>query len=303
MFDNWEAAAPEANDPQVNWADSSQAYLSNRTQALVNWMDSFFGDTTYDTEQPESILRLELDQDWTSQDGNSTGVKIRGRVHLPNLSNRISLVFSGDEEDVNISEELAPGEEEEDRIGLQFVGLNTKRSRFDYTLGWAAGHPRPGIRYRHQGPIGSNTSYRFTERIQYEHEKNFYSRTQFRLSHLIDADSVINWSSRLNYGERTQGVEWSSQVSLFNRYRTDHTRPIAISYFAGAAGVTRPDSYTSNYTLGFLFRRQSSRDYLFLEFEPSLNYRKLTAGENRDLMWRAVVRLEIALSKSHRGIP
>lgn len=70
-----------------------------------------------------------------------------------------------------------------------------------------------------------------------------------------------------------------------------------MSYFVSAAGVTRPDSYTSVYAAGLVYRRQFVRDYLFIEFEPSANYRKLTAEDNRELLWRAVLRLEIAISK------
>ena len=99
------------------------------------------------------------------------------------------------------------------------------------------------------------------------------------------------------YGERTLGVEWATQFSMLYRYKLDDDRPIAISYFVGASGVTRPDSYASNYSAGLLYRRQFMRDYLFLEFEPSANYRKLTADDGRELFWRAVLKLEIAISK------
>jgi hypothetical protein len=95
-----------------------------------------------------------------------------------------------------------PGQEE-DRIGLQFSGRETSKSRFDYTLGWSNGHLRPGIKYRRQGALSDKTTYRFTERIQYEHEKNIYSRTNFRISRLLTNNSIVNWSSRLTYGERT----------------------------------------------------------------------------------------------------
>ena len=63
FFEDWEAAAPASDDPELNWLDNSQAYLTNQTQALANWMDSFFGDSIYDAEQPESILRIELEDD------------------------------------------------------------------------------------------------------------------------------------------------------------------------------------------------------------------------------------------------
>lgn len=295
--EEWEAAAPEPDDPKVNWVDGSHDYVANQTQALANWMDSFFGDANYDSEQAESIIRIELEQDWDNDGGGSFGSKIRGRVHMPRLSKRLSLVFSGDEDEEGNFEDLLPGQEEDDQIGLQLSGRETARSRFDYTIGWSNDHLRPGIKYRRQDSIGEKTTFRFTERIQYEHEKNIYSRTNFRISRLLTDNSIMSWSSRVLYGERTQGVEWTTQFSLLNRYKVEDDRPIAVSYFISAAGVTRPDSFTSVYGAGLVYRRQVFRDYLFMEFEPSANYLKLEADDDRELLWRAVIRLEIAISK------
>jgi len=48
---------------------------------------------------------------------------------------------------------------------------------------------------------------------------------------------------------------------------------------------------------GFLFRRQICRDFLFLELEPTINFRKVDASANREQLWRFIARLEIALKK------
>lgn len=69
----WEAAAPEADDPKVNWLDGSQGYLTDQTHILANWMNSFFGDSDYDSEQAQSTIRIELEHDWISDDGGSFG--------------------------------------------------------------------------------------------------------------------------------------------------------------------------------------------------------------------------------------
>lgn len=295
--EDWDAAGPEPDDPNVNWLSNSHLYLSNQTQALTNWMDSFFGDETYDAEQAESLIRIEFIEDWHSIDSNKFKVKIRGRVHLPKISQRLSLVFNGEEDVEDRTNDF--DRLNDDSIGLQYSpgkADNSEKSRLDYTMGWSAGHLRPGIRWRLQGEFNKKTNYRLTERIQYEHEKQFYSRTQFRVSHLLDESRIVNWSNRLNYGEKTLGVEWSSQLLLFQRYRVESSRPIAISYYAGLSGVTRPDSYVGNYSAGLVYRRQLKSKYVFLEFEPSIGRRKLDAQSDRELTWQAVLRLEVALS-------
>jgi hypothetical protein len=290
----WDAYMPEEDEAPINWLDNSHAYLTNQTQSLAGWMDAFFGDPAHDAEIAESFLRLEVIEDWNSEDGNKSKIKIRGRVQMPRLSRRLSLVFSGDEDEAG---ERDFDREEKDNVGLQFRAADTSLTRTDLTLGISSGHLRPGVRFRVEGPIGQKMSYRLIERIQYEHGENFFSRTQFRLSHSIDDNRVIGWSNRFVYGERTQGVEWRSSLSYQARYRADRSRPIGVTYFTGITGFTRPDSYVNNYNVGFLFRRQVYRDFLFFELEPSFNYRKIDADTNREGLWRVVARLEIALQK------
>ena len=69
----WKAAAPEADDPKVNWLDGSQGYLTDQTHILANWMNSFFGDSDCDSKQAQSTIRIELEHDWISDDGGSFG--------------------------------------------------------------------------------------------------------------------------------------------------------------------------------------------------------------------------------------
>lgn len=296
LWEDWEGTGPEPDDPTVNWMDTSHLYLTNQTQALANWMDSFFGDETYDAEQAESIIRLEFIEDYNHVDGGSFRTKVRGRVHLPRLSKRMSLTFSGEDDDDPLANEFLPTSDE-DSIGLQYNRRTSKTGRLDYTLDWASSHLRPGIRYRYYGQFNPKTLYRLTERIQYEHSNNFFSKTQFRVTRLLDYNRILHWSNRFKYGEETEGVEWSTQLSFLHRRRVDHPRPIALSYFAKLSGFTRPDNFIDDYRIGLLYRRKATKEFIFYEFEPSVSYRKLEARADREVVWGAILRLEIALSK------
>ena len=73
-----------------------------------------------------------------------------------------------------------------------------------------------------------------------------------------------------------------------------------VSYFGSINGVTDP-SYTKNYRLGMQFRRQIYREFLFVELEPSYNFRK-EEYEDRNGAWNVVLRFEIALERDLRRI-
>ncbi len=287
------------NDQEpINWVDDSHAYATDQAQALTQWMDDFFGDTVNDLEQAESFMRLQLIDDWDGEDGHNFKVRVRGKVQLPKISKRLNLVFSGAESE-HIDEEER---KDEDNLSLQYNMSEGKKSRFDLTLGFSSGELRPGVRYRNEGLIGEVSSYRFLERLQYQDKEGLFSITQLDLYRALDNDDLLRWSGRIKYGQETDGMEWRSKWSLSQRYLEDTKRPIATNTFLTITGVTQDESFTKNYKLGFLFRRQIYRDFLFIELEPAYNYRRREYEDNRSSVWSMVVRLEIALEKDLRRV-
>ncbi len=292
-----EPAVPDPNEfeeqPAVNWVDDSHAYMTNQAQSLTEWMDEFFGDPEYNLEQAESLLRLELIDDWETEDGHDFKIRLRGKVQLPKISRRLNLVFSGEESDLDDEEDRRV----DDEIGLQYEVREGSRSRLDLTMGISGSKPKPGIKYRNEGPIDDKHSYRFIERVQYSDKEKFFTITQGDLNRVIDDNNVLRWSNRAIWGERTDGVEWRTRLSLRQRLDPEARRPIALNYFAAISGETEPSSYVKNYRLGVLWRRQVYRDYLFVELEPAYNYRRKEFEEHRRSVWSMVVRLEIALQR------
>ena len=295
-IEGWQAAAPaDPNDP-VNWVDTSHSYATDQAQALTEWMDEYFGTPNYEIETAESLLRLDFTTDWDEEDGTNNNIRLRGKLQLPRISKRLNLVFgeeSGDELDPDRDERKL-----DDNVGLLYEVSESKRSRFDLTLGINWNNLRPGARYRFQDALGETSSYRLTQRVQYEHNEGAYATSQIELNRALDSNNVLRWNNRGVYGEETDGVEWVSRVSLFNRQNTvKRGRQLGINYFGAVNGVTSPESYVKNYRLGVLFRRQVYREYLFLELEPAYNYRKKKPEDNRQYAWSIALRFQIALER------
>lgn len=303
VLDGWEAAAPDPNeydpddfetDGETTWVDSSHAYVTNQTQALTEWMDDFFGDPEYNLEQAESQLRLELIDDWESDEGHDYKIRLRGKVQLPKISKRLNLVFRGEESELDDEEDRRV----DDAIGLQLQIRERRRSRVDLTMGLSGGNLKPGVKYRNEGPIDQRHSYRFIERVLYSDKEKFYSISTLDLNRILDEDSVLRWSNRAIWGERTNGVEWRTRLALRQRVNPNARRPIAVTYFGALTGETRPEKFEKNYRVGMVWRRQVYRDFLFLELEPAYNYRRQKFEDDRETVWSMVVRLEIALQRN-----
>lgn len=301
----WEAPiAPPAvaeyvddpNAPAETWVDTGQEALSNRTEALTEWLDGFFGDPDYDREKAESFLRLDLSEDWDEDDGWESKARIRGKLQLPKISRRLELVFAGDDGGELTSDER----DETDDFGLQYRISRSARSRFDATLAWAGGNLRPGVRFRYGSPISDSLTYRLIEQLEYENDEGFFTTSRLDFNYLLSSDNVLRWSNRVVWGEETDGAEWRTRLSLRQLWDPTSKRPIALNYYGLVNGITSPENLVKNYRLGVIWRRQVYRDFLFLSAEPAWNYRRRLEDEERHTAWSVTLRLEIALHKDLR---
>lgn len=292
----WEAAAPQdPNEPSVNWLDDSHAYATDQAQVLTQWMDKYFGEPNYELETAESQLRLDFTTDWDEQDGTNNNVRLRGKIQVPRISKRLNLVFSDDEGD-----EIQSTLDERDRsngFGLLYRVSEGDQSRFDLTMGINWNRVRPGARYRYQGALSDISTYRFTQRLQYDNQNGAFATSQLELNRVLGPNTLLRLNNRAVYGEETNGTEWISRLSLFQRHKTvNRRRQLGISYFGAVNGFTDPN-YVKNYQLGVLFRRQVYRKYLFLELEPAYNYRKENEDAKRQFGWSVALRLQVALER------
>ena len=222
-------------------------------------------------------------------------------MQLPAISKRLNLVFSGaDGDDLgNLSEDERDAE---DRVGLLYNIGEKDRTRLDLTLGISTSELRPGIRFRNQGPIGERNRYRFTQRLQYEDDEGFFTTGQLNLDRALREDTLLRWSNRAVYGEETKEVEWRSRVALARRLRGEYKkRNTVLTGFTSVKGFTDP-SYIRNYRIGALLRSQIWRRYLFMEVEPSYNWRKNNEDDDRTGVWQIVVRFEIAMERDLRRL-
>lgn len=226
-------------------------------------------------------------------DGTDQGIRLRGKVQLPRISKRLNLLFSEEDGDAIDREERR----EQDNVSLQVNLTDKNNARFDATMGFSSGNLKPGVRFRYEDKLGDDQKYRYVQRLQYEDGENFFTLAQLDFYRAMSEDNVLRWSNRIKYGEKTNGVEWRTRLGLSRRFYENSKRPLAVNYFATIRGDTRPKSFIKNYRLGTLLRRRVYRDFLFVELEPAVNYRKPQYDAEREVVWELTLRLEIHLAQ------
>lgn len=283
-----------------HWMDSSHHFVTTKSDQLANWLDGFFGVARTDLESPQSFLRLRLENEWDEIEGNSVNVRLRGKVKLPRISERIGLIFSDQEGDERSNtadvEQVLLDENRNNDIALQYTGFEKIRSRLDFKVGLRSNLKlKTAARYRHEIPFNDKLLGRFSEEFYFRDGEGFGTYTQFDLDKSLGDNRLLRWSNNLKYGEETFGAEWGTYLSLAKKLNDKE----AISYFVGIDGHTRPNYLTKGYGVGVVYRRNFFRKWLFFEIEPAYAWRRLEVEHNREGGAILTGRLEIILDKEH----
>ena len=294
-----EGVAGQLEDEEDTWLDSGHGFVTEKADDLTRWFDSYFGSTEADQNVASSRLRLRVTLQEDEREGTNFRVSVGGKVNLPQISKRLDLVFRGDDPADEIN-----GQEDQSQspIALQLqVGKREEtRHRFDLTLGISSAGPKPGARYRYAIDFNDKNSLQFTERVQYEFDDGVISTSRLVLDHQLSNDALLRSYTRVLWGEATDGVEASSSLQWIKFWQRQPptsrgTDERGLMVYGEVSGQTEPYEYVSNYRVGFRYRRQTYRKYLFLEFEPSYNWRVDEPYDERAGAWKVEVRFEFLL--------
>lgn len=97
---------PTDQTENATWADQKQKQVRHWADRTAQKMDDWFGDT--DPNHPASAtLRIILDQSWDKHHGYEIEPRIRGKIELPTLERRFSVVFGDDSLDNELENNVA----------------------------------------------------------------------------------------------------------------------------------------------------------------------------------------------------
>ena len=115
-IDSTPTVLPEQSDEQIvpsTVVTENQTRIDRKQKQIRNWaddtsqdIDGWFGDRN--TDDPASAtLRVLIDNRWNKYDEYDVKPRIRGKIRLPNLEKRLSLVFGDDSLDNELSNSVA----------------------------------------------------------------------------------------------------------------------------------------------------------------------------------------------------
>jgi hypothetical protein len=281
-------AAPDADDE--SWVDDTHQAVTNRAGVFANWADDFFGNPQSDIEAASSIIRLRPQWEWDERDGTDLRLRATGRLRLPQLSKRTSLVFQNDEGDPD-SDFYDPAlvSDGDSTVGIQYEVRDKKNQRVDLVAGLKSGPKgKLGARYRYLLPLGNNNQLAFTEELFWIGGDGFGSLTRFNIDRSLNDKALLRWANKLEYSEESNGMEWNTRLAWL--YKVSERG--ALRVFGFVRGESDPEILKSR-GFGIAYRQQFLRKWLHWEVEPRYAWRKRNPEEEREGLASVSLRLEI----------
>ncbi len=288
-----EDAGPEPEAEQA-WVDSSYEDVSARADEIANWVDGFFGHPIDIEDRASSQIRIRPQVEWDEQDGWDTKLRVTGRLKLPRTSDRLSVVFSSQDDDFD-DEFYDPSiaTDGDSAAGVQYQVRRKKRSSAYLFAGGKSGfNVKLGGRYRYQDDFIGTSSFRFSEEVFWVGGDGFTSRTRFDLNQPLGENTLLRWANRVDYGEETNGGEWNTRLAWLRRL----DERSAFRLFGFVRGDTDPELLKAR-GLGMGFRRRYLRDWFYIEVEPRYAWRKRRPDDEREGVAQIKVRFEIIIGE------
>ena len=156
--------------------------------------------------------------------------------------------------------------------------------------GCSAGHIAANARYRYTKPLTDTSLLRLTETLYWKSDEGVGVSSLADFDRYPDERTLWRFSLFGDYGEDTDGLEWSTQATWLRRL----DRKKAISVRAGISGETDPREILNEGWLTFRYRRNFWRSWLFYEVEPGLSWH---TKEDYDTEPTLALRLEMRFAK------
>ncbi len=283
--DGAQAATLAKQDPTSTWA-GFHGGVERGVHRTAAWIDSFLSDERSLAEENRSWFSLRGEAFADQRDEDDLGLHLGGRLVLPQLEDRLHVVFGGEPEEV-VGTEASAGAEpapptspaatpeaaREADLGLQYMLRTSNRNHIRAEVGARFDEfdvdPYVGVRWRHTLPIGGWQA-RAAERLRAYAEAGFDSRTTLDLERLVGEMHFFRATTYARWREDEPGVDYGERFSLYQR--VDDSRIVSFEWDNDF--VTEPVAVLDVLTLRVRLAQRWDHGHFLFEIAPQIAWRE-----------------------------
>ncbi|MFZ5797580.1 MAG: hypothetical protein C4563_11500 [Desulfobulbus sp.] len=256
------------------WYDIAHQRVSATLLSSSEWVDDFFDDVRYVDEENRTRARLKLTAIYDEKEEFEFKPRLNIRVHLPNLSEQLSLLLFASEDEkpeLDAAREGArvSGEniDREATAALQYFLRETEKYNISFSGGFSFNYLYGGLRYRYLKDIGSWKG-RFVTQPRYYTDDGWQDLNTLDFDRTLSENWFLRASVQLDWFEEEETLPLALILRLYQQLGPE--RFISYEWENHCADVQH-DELTDLWLL-IRYRQKFLRDWLFLEISPRVNF-------------------------------
>lgn len=256
------------------------------------WLDGLFGDQIHYDEYHATYGTVTTGMLWSDYDGFDPRLRFRARLQLPQWDERISAFAGRVGEDDYISDtegdfqalptrQFGTLEDESVLVGLGYSSPERTGNDFDAGVGVRVDLPLdPYARARYEVVRSFADRYVFSARetVFWQNTEGFGTTTRLNLDRVISDRFLLRWSNLGKYTEETIGLEWFTQLTLFQSIG----QRTGLAWQAQVEGMTDNEVQLTRHAVRLIMRRQLTPDWLILELRGGVGWPRFKLHEERE---------------------
>lgn len=264
----------QAQEADSVWLDDMHKSISDSVNDSAQWFDDFFANLNSSEDQKAlGEVRLRLGWEPRSRELDEFEARLKLRVKLPNLKDKVDLIFSDyddiPDDKVRAGRESDLGRRDDFTLALRFKpkpdsGLSHRIGtgrRFQYFV---------RSRYRNNFDISEKFEIRYDASIYYYNRDKFGSDFGLIFDYDIGRQSLLRFNNRFYFRDKTDDWLWQHSWQAFHQLN-DRS---ALIYGYYIEGLSRPDYRLEESLLSIKLRRQAHKEWLFYDIEPFILWRR-----------------------------
>lgn len=289
--EEWVGAVPLMTVPEP-LLDRTQRTVEDVVVGTAQTVDNIFGSADVEEDATVTRGRLSVGGQWDERDGLRERIRLKARVGLPAVNKRTSLLLgrgdvndfvdgSSDDNIDTLPDRFNDFQDEDWLLGVGYSRDATLRRGWSFGAGVRMATPlEPFVRatYRWHKAFGDDWLWRVEPRIFLQNQRGAGISIQNTLDHVFNESWLLRSYSIFVAEEEVEGVSWTTKLIAYRNL----TAKAAMSYAVYATGETDYEVPLRDYGIELRYRRQISREWLFIELLTYINWPRDFLIEERE---------------------
>lgn len=268
-------AYADGDKKEYIWLDDVHKSIADSVNISAQWFDDFFiNELGGENSEAKGEARIRLGWQPRTRDLSDVEARLKVRVKLPKLKNRVDLILS--DYDDEIEENTVAGSRiddisRQDRFNLALQFKRSPDSGLSHRLGVGRRFQvYAKSRYRQTIDINDNSEFRWEASIYYYNRDGFGSDVGMTYDYHFTEKSLFRFDNRFYYRDKTNDWLWQHSWQQF----TQLDSKTAVIYGLYVEGLSQPHYQMEEYLVSVRWRQNTLREWLFYDIEPFVVWRR-----------------------------